>query len=129
MVTVVGTAATEGLLLASDTEMPPLGATPFSFTVPVELFPPTTVLGVRDRTYNDGAVTVSVADFVETPLLVVIVTGVEDETGTVVTLMVPLVAPAGIVMFDGTPATDGLLEVKATSIPPEYAGAVSITVP
>jgi hypothetical protein len=100
IVTVEGTMAIEGLLLASDTETPPPGATPFSFTVPVELLPPTTVLGTTDSEYNDGAVTVSVADFIETPLVAVIVTGVEDETGTVVTLNVDLVAPAGIVTFD-----------------------------
>jgi hypothetical protein len=92
--------AIEGLLLASDTEMPPAGATPFSFTVPVELLPPTTVVGTTDSEANDGGVTVSVADFIETPLPAVIVTGVEDETGAVVTLNVPLVAPAGIVMLD-----------------------------
>jgi hypothetical protein len=100
MVTLEGTVATAGLLLASDTEMPPLGATPLSFTVPVELLPPTTVLGTTDSEDNDGVVTVRVADFMETPLLAVIVTGVEDETGTVVTLNAALVAPAGIVMLD-----------------------------
>jgi hypothetical protein len=100
IVTVEGAVATEGLLLTSDTEIPPLGATPLSFTVPVEVLPPTTVVGVTDSEYNDGVVTVRVADFMETPLLAVIVTGVEDETGTVVTLNVPLVAPAGIVMLD-----------------------------
>jgi hypothetical protein len=100
IVAVEGALATEGLLLTSDTEIPPLGATPLSFTVPVEVLPPTTVVGVTDSECNDGVVTVRVADFMETPLLAVIVTGVEDETGTVVTLNVPLVAPAGIVMFD-----------------------------
>src|ERR1700736_5304618 len=100
MVTVEGTMTIEGLLLASDTETPPLGAAPFSFTVPVELLPPTTVLGATESEANDGAVTVRVADFIEAPLLAVIVTGVADETGTVVTLNVPLAAPAGIVTFD-----------------------------
>jgi hypothetical protein len=129
IVTVAGTVATPGLLEASDTEMPPLGATPLSFTVPVEVLPPTSVVGVTDSKYNDGGVTVRFADFIETPLPAVIVTGVEDETGMVVTLNVPLVAPAGMVMLDGTPATEGSLEVKATLIPPEYAGALSVTVP
>src|ERR1700675_1031768 len=129
IVRVEGTVAIEGLLQASDTEMPPLGATPLSFTVPVELLPPTTVAGTTDSEYNEGGVTVSVADFIETPLLAVIVIGVEDETGTVVTLNVPLIAPAGIVMFDGTAAADELLEVRDTLMPPEYAGALSVTVP
>jgi hypothetical protein len=128
-VTFEGPTATEGSALVSETEIPSLGATPFSFTVPVELAPPTTEPGLSDSELNDGSVTVSVADFIEPPLLAVIVTGVEEETGAVVTLNVPFIAPAGIVMLVGTPATDALLDVSDTAIPLEYAGPVSVTVP
>ena len=117
-VTVEGTVATEGLLLLSDTEIPPLGAAPVSFTVPVELAPPTTVLGMSDSELNTGAVTVSVADFTDPPLLAVIVTGVENATGIVETLNVAFVAPAGTVMLEGTAATEELLEERDTTTPP-----------
>lgn len=71
----------------------------------------------------------TVADFIEPPLVAAMVTGVEEETGTVVRLNVSLVAPGGTVMLDGTAATDGLLEVRYTVTPPEYAGPMSVTVP
>jgi len=73
-VTLDGTVATEGLLLLSDTEIPPLGAAPVSFNVPVESAPPTTVLGASESELNAGAVTVTVADFTDPPLLAIIVT-------------------------------------------------------
>jgi len=47
MVTLEGTAATAGLLLARETRAPPLGAGPLSVTTPIEGNPPTTVLGLR----------------------------------------------------------------------------------
>jgi len=129
IVTFEGTTTTDGSALLSDTEMPSLGASPVSFTVPVELAPPTTEPGLSDSELNDGAVTVSVADFIESPLPAVIVTGLEEETGAVATLNVPFVAPAGTVILVGTPASDGLLDVSETVIPPEYAEPVSVTVP
>ena len=117
-VTVEGTVATEGLLLPSDTEVPPLGAAPVSFTVPVEPAPPTTVLGASDSELNAGAVTVTVADFTDPPLLAVIVTGVADATGIVDTLNVAFVAPAGTVTFEGTAAAEELLDERNTTTPP-----------
>lgn len=116
-VTLEGTVATEGLLLLSDTEIPPLGAAPVSSTVPIEPAPPTTVLGASDSELNAGAVTVSVADLIE-PLLAVIVAGLADATGIVETLNVAFVAPAGTVTLEGTAATEELLEERDTTTPP-----------
>jgi hypothetical protein len=117
------------MLLLSDTEIPPLGAAPVNFTVPVEPAPPTTVLGDSDSELNTGAVTVSVADLIDPPLLAVIVPGVADATGIVETLNVAFVAPAGTVTFEGTAAAEELLEERDTETPPAYAGPVSVTVP
>lgn len=67
--TAAGTCA-ELLLLDRVTVAPPAGATPLSVTVPTELFPPTTVIGLtvtEDRTRGGGKGTgakVSVALFV-----------------------------------------------------------------
>jgi hypothetical protein len=47
-VTLPGTVAAVVLLLASVTEAPPVGAATFSRTVPVELLPPTTLVGLSD---------------------------------------------------------------------------------
>lgn len=127
--TLEGTVATATLLLLSDTEIPPLGAAPVSFTVPVEPAPPATVLGASDSELNTGAVTVTVADFSDPPLLAVIVTGVADATGIVETLNVAFVAPAGTVTLEGTAAAEELLEERDTTTPPAYAGAVRVTVP
>jgi hypothetical protein len=67
-VTLAGTVATLVLPLLNDTTAPPLGAAPLRVTVPCEVFPPTTVPGLRlteDRVGPAAAgVTVSVAFFV-----------------------------------------------------------------
>ena len=48
-VTLAATVAAAVLLLARVTTAPPVGAAPLSVTVPVELFPPTTVAGLSDK--------------------------------------------------------------------------------
>jgi len=48
-VTVEGTAAMLGLLLDKFTTKPPIGAGAVSETVPTELLPPRTVVGLRDK--------------------------------------------------------------------------------
>src|SRR5260370_14375566 len=47
-VTLEGTVATDVLLLESATCAPPVGAGPLSVTVPVEEFPPVTLVGFRE---------------------------------------------------------------------------------
>jgi hypothetical protein len=63
-VTLDGTVATEVLLLESVTTAPPEGAAAVRVTVPVELFPPLTVVGLRVSELSVklvGALTVSAA--------------------------------------------------------------------
>ena len=60
IVTLAGTCAAAALLLLSVTTAPPAGAAPFSVTVPVELFPPTTDVGLLVSDDSVAAVTVSV---------------------------------------------------------------------
>jgi hypothetical protein len=59
-VTLAGTVA-EALSLAKVTDAPPVGATPFNVTVPVEEVPPVTVVGLNDTEDSDGALIVSEA--------------------------------------------------------------------
>lgn len=56
-----GTVAAEVMLLERVTAMPPDGAGPFRVTVPVELVPPVTVVGFKDRELTEGGLMVSVA--------------------------------------------------------------------
>ena len=68
-VTLDGTVAALVLLLESVTVAPPAGAAPLSVTVPVEEFPPMTVVGFSDSDERLGGgggagVTVSEADCV-----------------------------------------------------------------
>jgi hypothetical protein len=61
-VTLEGTAATAVLLLESATCAPPVGAGPLSVTVPVEGFPPVTVVGfseIEERDAGAGAEEIS----------------------------------------------------------------------
>ena len=60
-VTDAGTWATAVRLLVSVTTIPPSGAGPFNVTVPVDGFPPCTLVGFKVRVEAMGAVTVKVA--------------------------------------------------------------------
>ena len=65
-VTLAGTVLVEELSL-SDTTTPPLGAALPNVTVPREVAPPTTLVGLRVRAVNVGALMVRVAVFVTPP--------------------------------------------------------------
>lgn len=98
---------------------------PLKLTVPVEVFPPTTVEGLSTRfeTVSGPGCTTSVA--VREPAVMVAVTG--DDTGEVVTVNGVLVEPAGTATDDGTCAAVLLLETATTK--PGGAPPLRVMVP
>ncbi len=117
----------------SVTTAPPAGAAPVSATVPVDELPPVTLVGLTvsedSETGGGGGVTVSVAVRLAPLYVPVSVTLVLAVTAVVVMLKVALVAPAGTVTVEGTPATAGLLLTSVTTAPPAGAAAVNVAVP
>src|SRR5258706_4488081 len=133
-VTLAGTVAAEVLLVDRETTVPPLGAGPLSITVPVDGFPPLTLVGFSVsalRVGPDGGwgVTVSEAVCVTPAYDPETVTGVELATAVVVTCTVARVSPAATVTLAGTVAAEVLLLDRETTVPPLGAGPLSITVP
>lgn len=126
-VTDAGTVASE-LSEVRPTTVPPVGAGPFSWTVPVEESPPATIAGETDRPLNEGGVTVSVAARVVIPHLALIVIGVDVESGDVLIEKLAVVAPAGMVTVAGTIALE-LDEDKLTTAPPDGATPFNVTTP
>ena len=132
-VTLAGTAATGGLPLESVTTAPPVGAALVSLTVPVDVVPPTTLVGLTVSVDSDagggGTDTVNTALRVAPPNVPLIVADVEAVTDTVLTVNVALVAPAATVTLAGTVAAAVLLLESATTAPPAGAPLVSVTEP
>lgn len=128
--TLVGTVATEVLLLDSVIKAPPDGAPALKVTVPAEVLVPTTVLGLKlSEARVPGGVTVRVAVGSAAPYEAAIVTEVETDTVFVYTMKVALDEPAGMVTFVGTVATAELVLDNDISAPPEGAAPFSVTVP
>ena len=126
-VTLAGTVAAP-LLLDSATMDPPVGATPFKVTVPVEGFPLTTLVGLNVKFESEGGLIVRVPVAVPPFALAVTVTGVEAATGVVVTVKVAVVAPAATVTLAGVLAEE-LSSDKVTTVPPVGEGPFKVTVP
>jgi hypothetical protein len=129
-VTLAGMAAALVLLLASSTWAPPAGAATFSVAVAVAVPPPDTLPGLmvtdcRAGTVAGTGLTVSVADALLEPRVAVIVTVVLVVTLAVLTVKFALVWSLLAVTEDGTEATDGLLLLRLTVVPPPGAGAPS----
>lgn len=125
--TVAGTVA-EGLLLDSATIVPPEGAAPDKVTVPVELLPPRTLVGLKDKVLGMGAAMLSTAVLLE-PLTVAVMFAVVDvPTRAVVVVKVAVVEPALTVTDTGTVAL-GLSLERETTVPPVGAAAANVTLP
>jgi hypothetical protein len=125
-----GTVTTEVSQLVRDTVTPPAGAALVNVTVAVAVLPVLMVPGLTDRFANARLdVTVTTADSF-TPLYdAVMVASESNETvPTVVTVKVPDVAPAGIVMVSGTVTTEVSQLVRDTVTPPAGAALVNATV-
>ena len=110
------------------TTAPPEGAAPVKVTVPVELLPPVTLVGLIVRELTAGGFTVRVAEALLPWYVAEMVATACAVTATVVALKVALVAPAATVMLEGT-VTAVLLLCRLTTVPPEGAAADRVTVP
>ena len=132
-VTMPGTLATDKLLVARVTEIPPAGAGELRNTVPVALVPPRTLVGVIVIDCSRGgafgsALTFTKMDFVTPPA----VAKTFPPVGSPVTRLVPMAKlialfPPGIVTVGGTCMIEGLSVVKLTTPPPAGAGITSAT--
>jgi hypothetical protein len=126
----VGTVAAEVLLDIKATETPPVGAADPSVTVPVEVVPPTTVVGFRVTELTDGALTVRLAEAVVVPVVAVIANVAFVETAEVEAVNVAVLEPARTVTDVGTVAAAVLLELRLTiTDPPEPTALFRVTVP
>ena len=128
-----GTIAEDGteaakLLLVRVTVVPPVPAGPLIVTVPVELTPPATELGVKLMAARVAGVIVNAVVSAPVPDPAVIVTVVCVFTPAVAISNVAEDTPDGTVTDIGT-ATFGLLAIKGTLWPPAGALPVRVTVP
>jgi hypothetical protein len=115
-----------GSAAVSETTAPPDGAAPLSVTVPLTEFPPTTLTALSDTDDKMRPMTVSVDDW----RLLLRAAAIDVlPAASAVTMNVPLVAPAAIVIDAGVEATEGVPLVRVMLTPPDGAGWLSMTVP
>jgi len=106
--TIPGTVATDELLVASVTEIPPAGAGELKNTVPVALVPPGTVVGLividcRSGGAFGSAITLTKIDLVTPPAIAKTFPPVgRPVTGLVEMLKVLVLFPCAMVTFAGT---------------------------
>lgn len=127
IVTLTG-GVTPELLEVMLTTAPPVGEGPFRVTVPVALDPLATEFGDTVNPVKTAGVIVNTVVTEMAPDLAVIVAGVEDPTADVVIVKVAVVLPdATVTLFGGTALE--LLDVNVTTMPPEGAAPLRLTVP
>ncbi len=117
-VTVAGTVAAAVVAELRLTTVPPVRAALPSVTVPVEVAPPSTDVGLNDRPVTVTGVTVSVAVALavgKDAAVAVTVAVVDVVTALVVAVNVTLFVPAATVTVAGT-VTEGSLELRFTVI-------------
>lgn len=127
-VTLAGTLAA-ALVSDNETTAPPLGATPSNTTVPVDVAPPLTVVGLMLIADNAAGVTVRLVPTATLAYEAEIATVAFEETPDVVTVNVAVVAPEATVTVAGTDATAEFALERATTAPPDAAARFSVTVP
>ena len=110
------------------TTVPPVGATPFSVTEPVEDCPPITDVGVIERLERLGGITFRVAVLEFAPWVPVMIAFTIAGTAEVEIANVAELAPAGTTTDPGT-TTLVLPDERLTLNPPVGAGLVRVTVP
>lgn len=128
-VTEVGTVAVEVLELERKMGTPPVGAATEIVTVPVERFPPTTVVGASVTPVGRGAVALSELLAEEVPRVAVMTVPTSLPTGTVVAVNAAVKAAAGTVIDAGTVTTAVFEDDRVTTVPPVGAGPLRVTVP
>jgi len=117
------------LSLTNATVRPAGGAGPFKFTVPIELLPPVTALGLNEKEEMMAGSTVSVPFALLDPSVAVTVTGSAMATPTVVAVKVVVLFPTVTVALAGTTTTEPVPLARVTVSPPAGAAWLSVTVP
>lgn len=128
-VTVAGGMTSAGLEEVKDSKYPAAGAGPLSVTVPLDVFPPCTLVGDKERLETLGGETVSDCAAVTPADVAVTLTNVALATGNVVNAKEADFAPAGTRTLAGTEITDGAVEPRRTVTPPAGAAPPMPTVP
>src|SRR5438046_1180807 len=125
---VAGTLRTPSALEIANS-IPPAGAAPLRFIVPLDDEPPTTDEGLNVADVGTGVFTVRVAvRAAVSSAMALMLTAVSDTTGIVVIEKVAVVVPSARSKLSGTVAA-ALLLLSETVVPPDGAKPLKVIVP